>query len=230
MKGGRATWVWVAGLLALAGCEDTTQLVVVVDSDLEPGVEITRIQVSAATSAAGHAATAEFDLAEEALPLSFGIAPFEAADETVYLTVHALDGDGRPRLGHRATTGFVSGEIRRLEVPLARACLPVECVADEVCVRGECVDPFVEPTSLALGPGSDPPAPLFEGPRVAQDGGVPDAGDACTEGAPCDLGECARGVRRCGQQEPICFLEATVAVGTGCEGDGQCDESGRCIH
>lgn len=222
---------WLAPAVAvlgwLGGCGEPTQLIVVVDSDLEPGVEIATLEVVAQGEGA-LADRAVLDLAEVSLPTSLGVVPAARADEAVQVSVQAFDAAGVPVVGYLASTRFVPGQTRRLEIPLARVCRQTECEPPaEVCRLGACVPAEVDPSTLPRGPGSDPPAPLFEGPRVAMDAGVVDGG-ACVPDAPCDLGACAEGALRCDGETPVCERVATAPAGTPCEGGGTCNEVGRC--
>lgn len=233
--GGVFSTLITAGLL-LTGCDEPTQLVVVVDSDMEPGAEIEAIDVSV-MSEGGGSTTHRFDLADHPLPFSFGITPARADDEPVRIAVTAARLDLPSNVTFSAHTRFVPGETRRLEAPLGRDCddalgeAPLQCADHgQTCRFGECVDVEVDPFSLPVGPGSDPPAPLFDGPRIAPDAGVVDGG-VCVQDEPCELGECAEGAVECGGGTAVCVAVAFAPAGTPC-GDAEnalvCDGMGRC--
>jgi hypothetical protein len=217
-------------LVLLASCAPAaTQIVVVVDSDLEPGSELAAVEASA--SVGGRAAeTHRFDLAagEVTLPFSFGIvAPAGGADDVVRVTLDALDPEGRPLVGWHASTHFRAHATLRLDAPLARACGergPCE-ESGLACERGECRADAIDAASLVEIDPSAPPPRLFEGPSAAPDAGAAD--DACVEGAPCDTGDpCTAGALRCG--DGACVPGAPMPAGAEC-GDGRtCDGEGRC--
>ncbi|MCC6876412.1 MAG: hypothetical protein IT378_19050 [Sandaracinaceae bacterium] len=207
-------------VLLVAGCTSPTQLVVVVDSDLEPGREI--VFVDAAVSGR---TTHRFEVATTPLPFSFGVTPASREDEEVSVRVVARDARERVLSSFGARTRFVPGRALRLDAPLARACLESTCSdLGLVCVRGECRSELVDPASLEPAPSGEP-APLFDGSRLAPDGGTDDAG-ACIEGAPCDSGNpCQPGVVRCGVG---CEPGSMLPVGASCGNGRTCTPEGLC--
>lgn len=218
-------------LLLAGGCQEATQLVVVVDSDLEPGVEIVAVEVS--VFAGGNDAR-RFDLQAAPLPFSFGVVPSTAgASGPVRVVATAIGPAGERLCSLTRDTRFVPGQTLRLEMPLARACtsghLRIECEDETTCSDGECVASEVDPESLPRGPGADPPTRLFEGPSTPVDAGPPeeDAG-ICVDGEACDTGNpCEDGARSCGVT-PTCEVVATLPEGTSCGEGRACDGEGRC--
>lgn len=199
----------------------------VVDTDLEPGVEVGAIDVS--VSSPSHASERRtFSLDTTELPFSLGIRPAERDDEDVVIHATAFAPDGEQVVDFEAATRFVPGEVRVLSIPLARACTAEPPCADQglTCLRGECVPVETDPSSLPRRIG-DEPQPLFEGPRVAPDAGPADIGPECIAGDACDTGDpCQVGVSACDPSR--CEVASTLAIGTDCGGGRVCNAEGRC--
>lgn len=214
-------------LVASSGCSSSTQLLVVVDTDLEPGVEVAAIEVAVAGEGVG-ADLRTFPLETTELPFSFGVRPARSDDEPVAIAIRALAPDGASVVGFMTHTRFVPGEVRVLEVPLARACRAEPSCEDEglTCLRGACTAVEIDPTTLPVRRG-DEPRPLFEEPRLAPDAGGVDGGPACVAGAPCESGDpCRVGVSACDPAR--CEVTEVLAPGAAC-GEGRvCDAEGRC--
>ncbi|MEM7609405.1 MAG: hypothetical protein AAF411_29010 [Myxococcota bacterium] len=141
---------FIPGLLSLlllsCGTDlEATEVVLIVDSDLQPIVEINRIDVSV-FDASGQAmgATASLMAGDIALPRTIGIVnegerlgPFRI-EATAFL-------DGMSVLSRTMTFDFVADRIMQLRLDLTRACLDVECVAPQSCNgRGVCAGTDVE--------------------------------------------------------------------------------------
>lgn len=58
-------------------------------------------------------------------------------------------GEEEPVVTRAAATRVMGGQSLLLPVALDEACAGISCAADATCVKGACVDPFVEPSSLA---------------------------------------------------------------------------------
>lgn len=167
----------VACASALAGCEVTaTQLLVFVDSDLDPGPEIDGFEVGVRGPDGRAVAVPQdvFSLHDVRLPASFGVAPRDGDPErSVEVEVGArLSGDVLFRT--RAHTSYLEDERARLDLFLARRCR-TEAVACELvgltCDGSGCRDPEVDledagddsprdpsPAEWAVVFGSDPGA------------------------------------------------------------------------
>jgi hypothetical protein len=177
-----------------------TQLVVVVDSDYVPVVELTEVTVRTAETTGTEIDRRSVRVGTDAsIPFSFAVVPRGGdASRRVVLEVTGRIAGG-PNVVRRVETGFVAGEARLLRVHLSRACsMPVTCPADEECERGRCVPIAIDPGTLPpwegneIGdagtpfdarqaedaPGSDTPA--VDAPPDAPDSG---GGDCTVEGA-----------------------------------------------
>jgi Protein of unknown function (DUF1566) len=191
--------------LPLFACEapaTLTQILVVVDSDLTVGSELTAIQVGVfdRTGSGEALGTRSFQLASEVqspltftLPLSFGIAPSSRSSGRDFKLV--VTGRGRPDglpsetdvVEQKVIAAFVPGQSLRLGVFLARPCYTKLCreeaAGELTCVRGDCVDvpvltdlPRADSTPLA---GYVPPV------RVGSDAGSSvDLRDGATDDEP----------------------------------------------
>lgn len=185
-------------LLALAACgSPPTQLVVVVDTDLELGREVDRISVSV-TGPSGVAETEEAPLEPgdtSSLPLTLGVSPSGDSLGPIEVVATAWLGGARV-LGREHRVTLVRGESRVLELHLTRACAARSaCPEGQTCGAQGC-------TAVDVAPG-DLPRWMGEAPRIARDAGVPlddtspgadagtgDAGSGeCERAADCDDGE-----------------------------------------
>lgn len=220
-------------VLLLLGCQQPTQLIVQVDSDLEPGVEIVAVEVTAgAEGAVG--ATHRFALESTPLPFSFGVAPVGANDETVRILVAGIGPDGTVVVHFEAVTQFVPGSVRLLSAPLSRACAGNElaCEALEMaCVDGACASREIAPETLPEASPDQAPLPLFDGPRVAPDAGPPPADDAgpCVQDARCETDNpCELATMDCTSEIPGCRSRGLAPEGTVCGNGRSCDTEGTC--
>lgn len=219
-------WGLALSIVALAGCDASTQLLVIVDSDL--GSELATVQVTASTEGAlGSGRT--FDVTETGLPFSFGVVSESDVEREVRIHVVGLMQDGTPILAHSVATRFLPGRTLRLEVPLARACV-TEPSCEEMdlrCDYGDCIDPVVDPETLPEGNGA--PTPLFDGPAPLPDAGVSVDG-GCEADAPCtdETNPCRVGVTRCDGASPSCEITETLPEGADCGEGRTCDGTGQC--
>ncbi len=211
----------LAAILA-AGCAPPTRILLVVDSELRPGVDYDRVSL-AAGPASGLSTTRELT----ALPAT---ALLEASGaERVRIGVRALRGD-EVRVGWALETDFEPGRTVRVEVPLTWT-----CVGNEACARGveHCVDGACEPVerSIAALPDGDPgdAVSAWLAPVPPPDAGAPlDAGPGCEEGAPCvPASRCHAGALRCAAS-PACEPGAPLPAGAPCGEGRQCDGAGLC--
>jgi hypothetical protein len=210
---------------ALLGCHaPLTQVVVVIESDLEPA-QVVAIHVEIGPEASPTAARtirvvdAPSDPDEARLPFSFGVRPRAGReDEPVLVRVAARDATGGVTARTRALVPFVRGETRRLVLQLERACRSLDCDASSLaCRAGACVDPAIPPSALEpIAPGDEldelPPFPEVDAAVAPIDGGS-DAGPVCTPACTPDETCTAEGCR-CGARE-------TCGDGALCEG-GEC--------
>jgi hypothetical protein len=224
-------------LAASVGCAaDPTQLLVVVDTDLEAGVEYDAILVSAGADVGSD--ERRFEAGEVELPFSIGIAAGDAKDGAVRVTVSLWTREGEHTYAvvtRQAYTHFLPEQTRRLDVVLSRNCLRAseECLDEQTCVDGACVSALVDPNTL---PHGDPGAPLMslvDGPRVAPDAGD-DAGvsidaDVCEEGAACSPAACRTGVCTSGECVENGFeprgTECGAGAGRTCTANGMCGDT-----
>lgn len=213
-----------AAALALASCHaPITQVVVVVESDLEPA-DVVRVAIAIGPAeAATHERTVEIAGAGgSSLPFSFGVRA-RAGRETERVRIHiaAQDGAGAITARTSALVPFVRGETRRLVLRLERACreFPCEEIAT-TCRAGVCVDAAIPESALEpIAPGDEldrlPPFP---------DASV-DAGPVCTPTCNADETCTAEGCR--------CGARASCGEGALCESGAcvawprSCDASGR---
>jgi hypothetical protein len=133
------------GALGTSGCRARTEIVVVVASDLDIPMELTRVQIEGRDPASGVTIFGAFDEnvdpsyeASSALPLSLSITNRSQAERPFVTYVRAYGRDGF--LAEQAIeTSFVTDASRLLCFRLERACIGVECGGGSTCVRGACV-------------------------------------------------------------------------------------------
>jgi hypothetical protein len=152
----RSEWAVIATVLAMAvGCSsapDLTELLVVVDSDLEvpTAIDAVRVEVSGVT-----AMSASGSLASAPLPSTVGLVHRGGALGPVEVIAIGLLGEVEV-IRARATTSFVRGQTRVLPIFLSRRCAGQSCPVEQTCSVGECVDPFVDPVTLEAWSGMVP--------------------------------------------------------------------------
>ena len=183
--------------LIFAGCSaDKTQLVVVVDSNLTVPSELAQVSVKV-TTGVGNAekkASEEFVLDDEnALPLSFGVAPVDGTqDSEVVISVIAFNEDGDRLFTRRVETSFQTGKSRLLHVYLASQCgdLAAKCPAGQTCTENGCELPKIDAEDLPEAPGEGDELQYDAGlhrdaaTSVSSDSGVgPDAASAPEDAA-----------------------------------------------
>jgi alpha-tubulin suppressor-like RCC1 family protein len=206
-------------VLALSGCSDVTQLVVVIRSDVGPPT-MDRIGILA-VSPSGTEISLDDRVDIGSFPLSQGV--IHGAGELGPVTIDYFAGrDGStvlPEFVHQESreVSFVLGETRLVQFDLLEPCAGVSCFFDDtidtVCRRGSCVEPggaappefdgSIEPLDLCDGVDDDDDGRDGEDVNFAIDR---DHCGGCDQ--PCN-GPCVEGVCRMG---PITTLEAGMHV------------------
>ncbi|MFK7988017.1 MAG: hypothetical protein AB8I08_18500 [Sandaracinaceae bacterium] len=222
----------MAILLVGLGCSTPAEIIVVVDSDLQPGEELSIVEVTVSAGTAD-AQTQRFDLAETELPFSLSAASRDGAAHAVRISVDGLDASEVAIVQQHAMLSFVPGRSIRLDIPLARSCSYVEDFCDtstETCSQGACIPRERDSGALPDAPNGDP-SRLFDGPSAPGDAGSdagPDAGPACVEDEPCSPPRsCMTGEMRCGA-EPTCEVSGMMPAGTPCGSGRVCNAQGEC--
>jgi hypothetical protein len=154
----RTSWLWVVVLGLFAACQTAdpaTEVLVVVDSDLSVGSELTKLHVQV-FEGDDKARTHDFNLAskptranEYALPLSYSLAPATGGAPKFRLVVtgRARDADNKEIdvVERRVNSQFSAGVRTRLDIRLERSCLNQLCRTEsegsgqQTCVAGGCV-------------------------------------------------------------------------------------------
>ena len=172
--------------LIVFGCKDApTQLLVVVDSDLQVPAVLTDVEVRATVTGRAEVVS-RFDVTGGSgsacsqlacpLPLSVGVAPeSDDASESAAILVRALGPFGE-LVTRTVRTGFVKG--RRLVVPvyLSSSCRAVTCASGSTCDQGACVPEAIDPATLQEAPDG------FEPGRVFPPSSRPDAATQVSDG------------------------------------------------
>ncbi len=143
----------VSAMLLAAGCAQSTQIVLVIDSDLD--LDRVDVDVSSTHSPPAHA-TADFTMpSAPSLPLTLAIYPRASADIEVFITVIGTRTDGST-LERDVRTRFVPGASRMLRVLLAARCVARICEAGQTCDETGCRDIAIAGEALPAWSGSAP--------------------------------------------------------------------------
>jgi len=149
--------VWLG--LVLAGCshdneETSTDVVVGLTTDMAVGFDFYELErtlkVNGVVTQSGLVSYGAGDLR---LPAEL---PAQVAEDgaTIELSLAAFRmGEHVPLVTRTATTRLLEGQSLLLPVSLEEACASVSCAAHATCVKGACVDPLTDPSSL---PAYDP--------------------------------------------------------------------------
>ena len=175
----------------LACTEDSTQLLVVVDSDMTVPDTLVGVRGKVRTLENEILASVDFDLVNSerlagqtqfTLPLSFGVLKPDSIDvDRVIVDVNALgvtDNNERYTLfARRAITGFAEGKSLRLPMFLASQCQALDCAEGETCTERGCVSAEVDENRLPETRGNDsdlviPGPPSLDAGTVSSDASV----------------------------------------------------------
>lgn len=162
--------------LVASGCGDVTELVVVVDTDMNVPAELDAVEIRVTGPSGMQVNAAGSTGADGALvlPTVLGLTPGGSVLEPVLIEARGSV-RGTLLLERRVRTGFVEGEIRMVRLDLLRACSTVSCGSDEqTCTEGGCRPIDVPGASL----------PTWRGQPERLDASV--AGDACTGREECN--------------------------------------------
>ncbi|MDC0744627.1 hypothetical protein [Polyangium mundeleinium] len=149
--------VWLG--LVLAGCsndnEDTsTDVVVGLTTDMAVGFDFYELERTLKVDGVvTQSELVSYGAGNLRLPAEL---PAQAAEDgaTIELSLAALRiGEHVPMVTRTATTRVLEGRSLLLPVSLEEACVGVACAANATCMKGACVDPFIDPSSL---PAYDP--------------------------------------------------------------------------
>jgi hypothetical protein len=147
--------------LVLAACSSKeTQLLVVVDSDLDVPGELSVVRAvlrdeagksllehSFAVAPSGTSPSAGF-----VLPMSFGVGP-RNGDSSLPITVEvqAISTASEVMFARRAITRFLDGKQLVLPMYLSRLCTATTCAASETCTENGCLSAEIDPSKLCEG-------------------------------------------------------------------------------
>ncbi len=138
--------------IALLGCAQATQIVLVVDSDLT----LTRVDVDvSSTRSPPTRASVDFSLPGSAqLPLTLALYPRAGSDTEVFVTVTGQTAG--TSIERRVRTRFVPGASRMLRVLLAARCIDVRCAATDTCDESGCRPIVIPGEELPAWTGGPP--------------------------------------------------------------------------
>lgn len=205
----RANTISIALSLAVAAslatsCRQipTTQLVVVVGTNLTASDGLSNVHIIVQSPEGAQLRESDFELSPAGpfeLPLSFGVVPLNRdARRRVRIIAQARTSSGQVLVQRSALTGFLADSILRLPLYLPNVCRGLECPTGTTC-RGDapvCVDDEVLTNQLSpLAPRTD--GGEFDGgfslPFIDGASFVPDASDARAD-SPIESGVDARAV------------------------------------
>ena len=134
-------------VLASCGGDDVTELVVVVDSNLDVPTDIDTIRVQV-SGAATMTATGELTGPRgQPLPRTVGVVHAGGALGPVTIVAQGLS-RGSPVVERRVVTSFRSGKTLMLRIYLSASCAHVDCAGNQTCIDGACGSPDVPAASL----------------------------------------------------------------------------------
>lgn len=164
MRSGRylRSSVLLGSLLVLSACAQATEIVLVVDTDLDVPEELVRVEIDVLNSVAAPTRTSvDFESpGAPPLPLTLGITSRVRSDADVRVEVRGTLASGEI-LVRDVSTRLTPGSSRMLRVLLARRCLTAVCEAELTCDETGCRDVAIDPESLPGWPGTVDPQ---EGP------------------------------------------------------------------
>ncbi|MGE0786706.1 MAG: hypothetical protein AB7S26_13625 [Sandaracinaceae bacterium] len=139
----------------LAACSSPTEILVVVQSDLDVPAEIDAVLVEASGSRTMSAMGSLTGPDAQSLPRTVGIVQVGERTGPLRIRVAALQG-GLTVVERRVVTSFLPGETRVLTVFLSRSCINQSCPTDQACEGGRCVPESVAVEGLPTWQGSIP--------------------------------------------------------------------------
>lgn len=181
-------WPVVPALLlaGLSACTGTpSQVLVVVDSDLEIPSELQAIRVVLRDEAGAELRDHRFALTTGGLPISFGVGPKDGdAEVPLWIELEARGELDQILFVRRAHVRFVANKSLVLPVFLAASCRTTSCGEGLTCTERGCASPEIDPGSLC-----DSASDRCAGPSAPADGGAdPDAGLAPDVSTAADAG------------------------------------------
>ena len=230
----RICWLWALLIALSGGCHaesPATEVLVVIDSDLRVGTELTSLHVEV-RGAQGESITRDFALVEKpgragayTMPLSWSLTPGAEGAMSAFRLLVTGRGPGAEQAGaavlvqRQVSAAFTPGARMRLDIALDRACLQVACggasdAAKQTCSDGVCT---AVPT-LKLRPASEGPLGGFVA-SAAPDASVRAQPDAAGTSTACDpAGSC--------QAPPGAGTDTTVDVDLGADAGLDCSGQG----
>ena|GEM_PF-3438335 len=145
-------------LLLLSACAQATEIVLVIDTDLEVPDELIRVEIDVLNSMAAPTRTSvNLDSAgAPPLPLTLGITSRVRPDADVRIEVRGILASGEI-LVRDVSTRLTPGSSRMLRVLLARRCLSAVCTGELTCDETGCRSVAIDPEALPGWPGTVEP-------------------------------------------------------------------------
>lgn len=149
--------LWLLVVMSSASCRKlpSTQLLVVIDSNLSSVHRVQNVRVLLQTPDGQPLSERVFDLAPTgpvSIPFSFGVVPrADDGSRRVRVIAQARNGGQTVLVQRSALTGFLGGRVLRLPLYLPDICVGLECPVGTTC-RGDarvCVSDEVEPSLLS---------------------------------------------------------------------------------
>ena len=142
-------------LVVFAGCTQS-QMLVILDTDLSIPDHAAEIRVLIESPGGEVLGGHVFDLRTSTPPLSFGLAPADAApDAPLFVEAQALAADGQVVVAQPAYLTIPAGKTRYLMV-LAASCVGVRCSPGKTCAPSGCREEAVDPDEIGeVVPGEE---------------------------------------------------------------------------
>lgn len=148
----------LGGLAPACGGSPTTEIVLVIDTNLTIPVDIDHIDVSVAGSQMQPTIGVDLGVAgAPKFPLTLGLTPAGAAGPVTVTVVGSLQ--SMPVVQQSVATAFVPGSIRMLRMLLLGSCIGTTCPTDETCGLDGCGSTGMPGPTLPTWTGNPPAAP-----------------------------------------------------------------------
>ncbi len=140
------------------GCQSSTEIVLVIDSNLTVPVDIDHVDILVGGSQMQTTIAVDLGVTgSPAFPLTLGLTPAGAGAPLTVSVVASLQ--GTPVVQQDAETAFVDGSKRLLRMLLLGSCIGITCPASETCGSNGCESTSISGPSLPSWTGSLPARP-----------------------------------------------------------------------
>ncbi len=201
---------------ALAGCAtpELTELLVVIDTDLEVPAQLAAVRMRiVGPDGEEKVASADFGVGD-ARPALLALVHRGGELGPFTIEVRGESAAGELTAERSAIVSFVAGEVRVLSMHLLASCVGVSCSEDETCGEGGCRSRRVAEDELEPWEGAPPGLDRDAGERGRDAGRRHDAGaecgsdEECDDRVPCTIDVCVGGACLSAPDASLCAPDA----------------------